>query len=92
MRLRLQRLSTAQRIVVVVALAAVLRTVGSYIVSVVVAPRGGWFRYAPLTREVTPAVPVRPFASTVVWLVCTAVWALASVWLLGLPTDDPPDE
>ncbi len=85
MKERLQRLNLAQRIVVVVALAAMLRVVAGYIVAESIEhPEGGWFAYVPLTSEL-PSPGPRPFLAALVWLVCTAVWGGLSVWLLGLP-------
>ena len=84
MKNRLQRLNLAQRIVVVVALAAMLRVVAGYIVAESIEyPDGGWFAYVPLGSQLAAPGP-RPFLAAVVWLACTAVWGVLSVWLLGL--------
>ena len=93
MKDRLQRLNLAQRIVVVVALAGMLRAVAGYVVAEFVEhPAAGWVAYSPLTADVPSAGP-RPFLATLVWLAATALWGAASVWLLGLPsgraTHDP---
>ncbi len=82
--MRLRRLNLAQRIVVVVALAAMLRVVANYVVAEWVAPDSGWFAYAPLT-SLEPSPGARPLRATLVWLVSAAVWGGASVWLLVLP-------
>ena len=81
---RLRTLNLAQRIVLVVALAAALRTVGIYTVS----PRrgGGWFAYTPLSGE--SFLPVNdsgwdPAQAAILWLVLIALWAMVSIWLLG---------
>ena len=81
---RLRRLNLAQRIVVVVALAAQLRLVANYIVTEWVVADSGWFGYAPLTAA-EPSLGARPFVTTLVYVTCTAVWGGASLWLLGLP-------
>ena len=86
---RLRRLNLAQRIVVVVALAAMFRVAAGYIVAEWVEhPEGGWFSYMPLSAEL-PSSGHRRFLAALVWLVSTALWGAVSVWLLGLPADDP---
>jgi len=86
---RLVRLNLAQRIVAVVALAGLLRTVGNYVVTQLTSPGSGWFGYAPLTEgpfpDGFPRGGWREVAMTLVWLVLIAVWAAVSMWLLGLP-------
>ncbi len=83
---RVGRLTLAQRIVLVVALAAALRLVGLYIVTGGANnPGGGWFGYAPATESLL----LRPVGtgspgSLIVWLVLIALWAVVSVWLLGV--------
>jgi hypothetical protein len=81
----LRRLNLGQRIVLVVALGAVLRTVGSYTVNRRAA-NGDWFSYMPLTEA--PYVPAldpgwHPIPAALLWIALILVWALASVWLLG---------
>ncbi len=98
---RLVRLDIAQRIVAVVALAGLLRTLGAYVVDQIRGPLdGGWFAYAPLTdaRFLDRRLPYgswRTVVVTLVWLALIAAWAAVSIWLLGLPhardTDAGPD-
>jgi hypothetical protein len=93
---RLARLNLAQRIVVVVALAALLRAFRDWLVIQLTSPEAGWFEYAPLSAEVFPngSFPRggwRGIAMALVWIVLTALWAAISIWLFGLastPEDD----
>ena len=86
---RLTRLNLAQRIVAVVALAGLLRTIGDYAVGQLTSPAGGWFGYAPLSeelfRDTFPRDAWRGVATTLVWMVLISAWGAASVWLLGRP-------
>jgi hypothetical protein len=83
--LRLRDLSSSQRIVLVIALAGFLRVVGSYVLLRFVLDDAGdeFFGYVPLTRA-SPA-NTSSLPEVIVWLVTIAVWAGASLWLLGLP-------
>ena len=47
------------------------------------APNVGWFNYAPLTATGLGPGLYSPFASMLVVVALTTVWAGASVWLLG---------
>jgi hypothetical protein len=84
-RVRLRHLNLSQRIVVVVALAGILRVLGSYVLLRFVLDDAGegFFGYVPLTRA-SPA-NTSSIPEVTVWLVTIAVWACASLWLLGLP-------
>ena len=78
-----------QRIVLIVALAGVLRVVGAYLVN----PdgvRGGWFSYAPGTGEVFPGDSgLGPLGASLVWIVVTLLWAAGAVWVLGTRKAEP---
>ena len=75
----IDKLSKAQRVVIVVALGAAFLAVGSYILSL--GEHGvafGWTGYAPLT-----APAERPaWLDLIVWLALTCLWALVSITLL----------
>ncbi len=77
----------AQRVVLVVALAGLLAFTGSYIVSDGFSQQGGgWFAYAPNTNRVFyPRGGLAAFAALLVWVALLIVWAVASLWLFGLP-------
>lgn len=82
---RLARLNLAQRIVAVIALAGLLRTIGNLLTS----PEAGWFSYAPLTAAVPDDFPRggwRAVAMTLVWLALITLWGAISIWLLRLPS------
>ncbi len=68
-----------------IALAGILRVVGSYVLLRFVLDDSGdgFFGYVPLTRA-SPA-NTSSIPELIVWLVTIAVWAGASLWLLGLP-------
>lgn len=57
-----------------VALAAALRVIGTYVLT-----RGGGDGYFAYVEDVYPA----QLAAGFLWLALIAVWAAASVWLLG---------
>ncbi len=88
---RLASLNLGQRIVAVVALAGLLRTIGAYVVTQLRRPiDDGWFNYAPLGAEFIPdsGFPTggwRTALATVVWIVLIAAGGAISIWLLGLP-------
>lgn len=82
--LRLRSLNFGQRIVLVVALAGVVRTAGIYAVQSRL--DGGWSAYAPISRESYHPVSASgwdPFPAALLWIALIAIWAAASVWLLG---------
>ncbi len=86
---RLKALNLGQRIVLVIALAAALGTVGTYTVNG--RGGGGWFAYVPLTERAYHPMGDsgwHPVAAALLWLFLVAVWALVSVWLLGAPPRD----
>lgn len=82
--MRPRDLNFGQRVVAIVSLAAVLRVTGAYIIGRNTL-EGGWFSYAPLSSEVPYFSTGRSFGTTLVWVFLIVVWAVASIWLLGLP-------
>ena len=89
---RLATLNLAQRIVLVVALAAGLRVTWAYFASQSAADDGGWFNYLPGTADrntVESYLGSGSAAPALLAIVFIAVWAGASIWLLGLPRSDP---
>ena len=85
----IDKLSKAQRVVVVVALGAAFLAVGSYLVSL--GQPGiavGWSGVAPLTA---PSVGRPGWVSLVVWLVLTCLWAAVSIRLLRPSGQDDSD-
>lgn len=88
-------MNLAQRVVLVVALAALLRLAGIYIITKGFSgPGGGWFGYAPGTHAIISADDGRlgPAAEWFVWLTLLALWTTASLWLLGLGQESPPGD
>jgi hypothetical protein len=78
----IDRLNTAQRIVIVVAIGIALAAVGFYLTRLG-SPRFGWHAYAPLTRGAwRPRTGLPPWLRLIIWLGLTGIWASASVTLL----------
>lgn len=81
---RLQALNLGQRITLVVALASALRTVGSYTVNR--RASYGWFAYPEQAYLSVGGDPGwHPVPAALLWIALIAIWAAASVWLLGAP-------
>jgi hypothetical protein len=82
-------LNLGQRIVLVVALGAALRTVGTFLVNRPAV--GGWSSYSPLS-DMPPYVSAGsgwdPVQAAILWIALIALWAAASVWLLGPPRQE----
>jgi hypothetical protein len=79
---RIDGLSKAQRIVVVIALGLALGALGSYLASFGSGPAFGWTGYAPLNSGFFASARLHPWVPLVVWLVLIGVWALMSVRLM----------
>ena len=90
----IDRLSKAQRIVIVVALGMAFWAVGSYLVSLGGAGRFGWYAYSPLTGAAqAPGTGLSAWLRLIIWLGLIALWALASVKVLRpSPTQAAPDQ
>jgi heme/copper-type cytochrome/quinol oxidase subunit 1 len=76
----------AQRVVVVVALAAALGASGQWLTSLGSRPDFGWVAYAPLSNRITPD-GLHPWVQLLIWLALIIVWAFVGVALLR--TDIP---
>ena len=76
------RLSTAQRVVVVVALGLALGIVASYLASL--GTRVGWYGYAPLSGQLfqPPGLDEPGWLRLIIWLAAISLWAFASVRVL----------
>ncbi len=74
-------LALGQRIVLVLALAGILSTIGSYSVS----GPGPWSFFAPLAQGayVVEASGWERLADAVVWIDLIVLWGIVSAWLLG---------
>jgi heme/copper-type cytochrome/quinol oxidase subunit 1 len=89
----INRLSTAQRVVVVVAIGLALAVVGRYLVSLGGGPRFGWYAYSPLTAQVwAPGTGLPAWLRLIIWLGVIGLWALVSVPLLRPPRETIPPE
>jgi heme/copper-type cytochrome/quinol oxidase subunit 1 len=82
----MDRLSMAQRVVVVVALGLALGLVASYLTGL--GTRTGWYAYAPLAgQSFQPQGIGEPgWLRLIIWLAATSLWALTSVRLLRQPS------
>jgi heme/copper-type cytochrome/quinol oxidase subunit 1 len=79
----IDRLGTAQRVVVVVALGLALGVLASYLTSL--GTRAGWYAYAPLSRQVfQPQGTGEPgWLRLIIWLAAISLWTLLSLRALG---------
>lgn len=85
MRMTDHRLDKAQMIVVVIALGVAFGVVGSYLVSLGITVRGGWYAYAPLTQAVYPPRTGLPgWLRLIIWLVLIGLWAALCTTAAGL--------
>lgn len=85
------RLSMAQRIVLVVALGLAFGVLGNYLDSLGNTGRTGWYAYAPLTRSVLlPGTGLPGWLRLLIWLVLIGLWAVAAAWVLRPARPDPP--
>jgi hypothetical protein len=79
------RLNTAQRVVIVVAIGIALAAIGIYLASLG-SPRPGWYIYAPLANGIGPPRTGLPgWLRLIIWLGLTGIWALASAVVLRPP-------
>ena len=78
----IDRLSTAQRVVVVVALGLALGIAASYLTSL--GTSTGWYAYAPLSgQSLQPQGIGEPgWLRLIIWLAAIGFWALTSVRVL----------
>jgi hypothetical protein len=85
------RLSMAQRIVVVVALGLALAAIGSYLDSLGYTGLTGWYGYAPLTRSLElPGSGLPGWLQLLAWFVLIGLWALAAIRVLRPAPAEPP--
>ena len=78
----IDRLGTAQRVVVVIALGLALGVVASYLTSL--GTRTGWYAYAPLSGQVfqPPGIGPPGWLRVIIWLAAISLWTLASLRVL----------
>ena len=78
----IDRLGTAQRVVVVVALGLALGILASYLTSL--GTRTGWYAYAPLSAQVfQPLGAGEPgWLRVIIWLAAISLWTLTSLRVL----------
>lgn len=82
------RLNTAQKVVIVVALGFALIVFGLY-VNTLGRPIVGWVGYAPLTSSkiASPSTGWPGWVRLIIWLALTAIWASSSVMVLQSTRD-----
>lgn len=82
----MDRLSMAQRVVVVVALGLALGLVASYLTGL--GTRTGWYAYAPLAGQLfqPQGIGEPGWLRLIIWLAAISLWALTSVRLLREPS------
>jgi heme/copper-type cytochrome/quinol oxidase subunit 1 len=86
------KLSQAQRVVVVVALGLALGTLASYLTSLGRGPDFGWFAYSPLTAQsFAPGTGLAGWLRLIIWLAVIGLWALASLRVLR-PGPEPAEK
>jgi len=78
----IDKLSMAQRVVVVIALAVALGAIASYLTSL--GMRSGWYAYYPLTGQQyqPPGNGLPGWLRLIIWLGAIGLWACASVTVL----------
>lgn len=83
----IDRLNTAQRVVVIIALGLALAVVARYLTSL--GTRPGWYAYAPLSRQSFP-----PFGfgeprwlRMIIWLAAISLWGAVSAAVLRRSPD-----
>jgi hypothetical protein len=82
------RLNTAQRVVIVVAIGIALVVVGRYLVSLGSGFHFGWYSYRALQARLGPPGTGLPrWLRLIIWLGLTGIWALASVIVLRPPRE-----
>jgi heme/copper-type cytochrome/quinol oxidase subunit 1 len=83
----IDRLSTAQRVVVIIALGLALAIVASYVTSL--GTRAGWYAYAPLTGQTLPPPGFGEpgWLRVIIWLAAISLWAAASATVLRQSPD-----
>ena len=87
----IDRLTTAQRIVIVVATGIALAASGLYLASLG-SPRFGWYAYSPLASGFGPPSTGLPgWVRLIIWLGLTGIWALVSVIVLRPPRPGPAE-
>jgi hypothetical protein len=85
------RLSLAQRIVVVVALGLALAVIGSYLDSLGTTPFTGWTGYAPLSgAPLLVHTGLAGWERLLIWLVLIGLWAVAAARVLRPAPAEPP--
>jgi hypothetical protein len=82
------RLNTAQRVVIVVAMGIALAIVGRFLVSLGGGFHFGWYSYSALAARLRPPGTGLPrWLRLIIWLGLTGIWALASVIVLRPPRE-----
>lgn len=78
----IDRLSAAQRVVVIVALGLALAIVASYLTSL--GPRTGWYAYAPLSGQILQprSIGEPGWLRLIIWLGAIGLWAITSLRVL----------
>jgi hypothetical protein len=78
----IDRLNTAQRVVVVVALGLALGIVASYLAGL--GTRTGWYAYAPLSGQLfqPQGIGEPGWLRLIIWLAAISLWALTSLRIL----------
>ena len=85
------RLTMAQRIVVVVALGLALGTIGSYLDSLGNTPFTGWTGYAPLNGSpLLVHTGLAAWLRLLIWLVLIGLWAAAATQVFRPVPAEPP--
>ena len=82
----IDRLGTAQRVVVVTALGLALGILAGYLTSL--GTRTGWYAYAPLSGQAfqPPGIGEPGWLRVIIWLAAVSLWALTSLRVLRQPS------
>jgi heme/copper-type cytochrome/quinol oxidase subunit 1 len=88
----IDRLSKAQRFVVIIALGLAADVLGNYLVAL---GQGGfsfgWYAYSPLTAAPEePGRGLHGWLRVIIWLVLIGAWALGSLRVLRTPAESRP--
>ena len=78
----IDRLSMAQRVVVVITVGLALGIMASYLTGLGV--RNGWYAYAPLSGQLqAPGIGEAGWLRLIIWLAAISLWALTSLRVLS---------
>jgi hypothetical protein len=88
---RIRRLNSPQRTILVIGMGIGLYLFGQWLIGAWQGDSFGWVAYAPLSHTTPPVIILHPWVRLAIWLALTGIWVISSLGILSTRNNSPAE-